>query len=173
MQPFVAEDFLIASVKEITANENNKYWNPENDVMDNLIKVAGALIKAVEPGTITSIRRLDNPAYGEEAAARVVLGFAPRTVKFSEQFYFLCRDHAKQLRNIEKSDLSVEDKQRRIREVYDDVAYIFKGFRRQGSGYNELMSNTPGLAKEDLLNAIVGDLNKITYTEDDEPKEKN
>jgi hypothetical protein len=35
------------------------------------------------------------------------------------------------------------------------------------------MSNIPGLAKEDLLNAILGDLNRITYTEDDEPKEKD
>ena len=173
LQPFVAEDFLIASVKEITANENNKYWNPEDDVMDNLKKVGVAFVKAVEPGTITSIRRLDNPAYGEEAAARVLLGFAPRTVKFSEQFYFLCRDHAEQLRSIKKSDLPVEDKQRRIREVYDDVAYIFKGFRRQGSEYHELISNRAGLAKEDLLNAILGDLNRITYTEDDEPKEKD
>ena len=134
--------------------------------MDNLTKVAGAFIKAVEPGTITSIRRLDNPAYSEADAARVLLGFAPRTVKFSDQFYFLCRDHAEQLRSIKKSDLSVEDKQRRIREVYDDVAYIFKGFRRQGSEYNELISNRAGLAKEDLLNAIEGNLNRITYTED-------
>jgi hypothetical protein len=173
LQPFVAEDFLFAEAKKIYANENNEYWNPEDDVMDNLIKVAGAFIKAVEPGTITSIRRLDNPAYSEESAARVLLGFAPRTVKFSEQFFYLCQDHASQLRSIRKSDLPIEDKQRRIREVYDDVAYIFKGFRRQGSEYNELMSNIPGLAKEDLLNAILGDLNRITYTEDDEPKEKD
>jgi len=164
LSPFVAQDFLAKKVEEVFKNEGSRVYNDTDSGVKKFTDITAHLLEGIEPGTLTAIRRIDTSQSASNAAA-TFFGVQARRVDVKQQFGYLMFDYANQVRKIRRNNATKEEKEKQIRAVYEDAAYIFKSAQKLGVSYFDLMENRGGLSKKDLIRATVGNLHLITIKE--------
>ena len=164
LSPFVTKDFLAKKVEEAFRNEGNLVYNETDSPVKQAYDISVHMYKGIEPGTFSAIRRIDTSKSTSNAAA-TFFGVQAQRIDIRKQFGYLMYDYSDQIKKIRRRDATKEEKEKQIRAIYEDAAYIFKSAQKLGVSYYDLMENRGGLSKKDLISATVDNLHLITIKE--------
>ena len=112
-EPFLGEEILAGKIADTFRNKTNtggRVYNPADDYEDIAMDVAGHIAGTLEPGTISSLRRVykgltgDVESHGKSYDPGVELGsmlsgFRVNTIDISQALSFKARDYSKGKRN--------------------------------------------------------------------------
>tara|TARA_E500000318_G_scaffold108077_1_gene118258 strand:+ start:19472 stop:24295 length:4824 start_codon:yes stop_codon:yes gene_type:complete len=164
LSPFVTKDFLAKKVEEAFRNDGSRVYNETDSPVKQAYDISVHMYKGIEPGTFSAIRRIDTSKSTSNAAA-TFFGVQAQRIDIRKQFGYLMYDYSDQIKKIRRRDATKEEKEKQIRAIYEDAAYIFKSAQKLGVSYYDLMENRGGLSKKDLISATVDNLHLITIKE--------
>lgn len=108
LRPFASEEILFKAVRELWSNEDNKIFNPKETAGEQAkASIWHLWSKALEPGTISSLRRIQTAASGTDPSKEVktevialTTGQRLQKVDVEHSLGFRVRDFAKALTDI-------------------------------------------------------------------------
>jgi hypothetical protein len=109
LRPFASEEILAKALMDVRSNEDNKIYNPKDETGEQAKGIVEYLwTKALEPGTITSLRRIKTAASGTDPSKEVsteitalTTGQRLQKVDVEHSLGFRVRDFAKALTEIQ------------------------------------------------------------------------
>lgn len=141
MEPILSQEIFAGTLLELNANQKaigGEIWNPQDTIGDKLQKMSLHMWNAFEPGSISSVRRAIDKAYGSDSKGKAeeelmgLFGMRMINVDVEESFGFSIREQRQAIRDSRRvynsvkfregaSEAEIEDAYQRSNAQYEAI----------------------------------------------------
>lgn len=134
VEPFIGVDIATRRFTNVMYNQNDygkPIYNPEDPMADQTADVMKYMYDVIEPGSVTSVRKIYKSGGSAEEFAGQLTGFKPYNVDIKEQLGYTMNSYRDRLKNAQK--IKYTDGVEQAGESYEDVVMEMNEYAQAAS----------------------------------------